>query len=122
MEKNEKVESEVSWDDLGGNYLKFSDGEKAIVYLKDWKLSRVVNPFKKKDTDPLVVIQLEADVTEKNGVIITEPKLVLKTTSLNLINAFKPVLKLLDPVVGVKLRIKRIGDKEKTTYDIEVVE
>ncbi len=114
-EKNMETTS-ISWDEASGSYFKLEEEKRKEVVIKNWKLQRVPNRFKKKDTDPEQVVEFSADVIEVDGV---EVELPWTSTSRRLIAELRKVLEDKDPEQEARFSVKQKGKAFDTTYDVE---
>jgi hypothetical protein len=110
------TETKVTWDDIGGEYVKLEKDKAKILVIIDWSLAHV-RKFKDEKTGEFKdQIEFSAKVLSEDGKPASK---VFSTTSFNAQMGLKEVLKDKDGTKPVCLRIKKIGEGKQTVYDIE---
>lgn len=123
--ENEKQEQIVSWDDIGGDYVKLDKDKAKLLLLIDWKLEHI-KKFKDEEASKQAGHEILKDQIQFSATVLSEDgqpaSKVFTTTSYNALKGLKDVLKGKNNKTPVLIRLKKIGEGKSTVYDIEAQE
>lgn len=115
MEDNKQTRI-VSWDDIGGDYVRIDKEKAKILMLIDWKLD-IIKKFKDDNGNLKEQIEFSATVLSEDGKPCNK---IFTTTSFNCMKGLKEILKNTETnTKPILIRIKKIGEGKSTIYDIE---
>lgn len=119
MTETQKTIEEASWEDAvsAGSFLKFEEGKRVKVAVKDWKLAWVEEPSFDDKSVMERKVKFTCDVVGLDG---KQYNAKIGSTSKRFIAAVKPFLKGAEGIVF--LSIKKIGKDNATNYDVEACE
>lgn len=117
MEENTEgtKQERIDWRNFEGEFVTFEEDKRRRITITNPREEK--GEYQGKETNNLVF-----DVLELDGKKYPQGKKFLNTSSKRLIVKLKPIAIGLEEKPGcVTVEIKRIGDKFKTQYDVEVV-
>ena len=119
MEGTEEVR-EVTWDDvnLEGNWFKFEKGIRTKILIRDWrKIKKKAKKFESEDME--LKVFFEATVLEQDNETCDKK---LSISSAPFLRAVKLVLPDgMDNKKPTLLSVKKLGERNTTTYDVELI-
>jgi len=112
----ELTEKEVTWDSIGGTYVKFETGKRKELVIKNARLlEKEAKKYESEETETRIFF--EAQVVKEDG---NEVDKTLSTSSKPFLRAAKEALINQDLKKELLISVKKFGDGNNTAYDIEL--
>jgi hypothetical protein len=113
-------QTEISWDEAvannGGLYLKFEEGKRKRIAIKNWKIVSVEKPDFDDKNKMVMQAEFQAEVVSEEDRACEKQ---LGMLSKRFMIAVRPFLEGKDASKPVYLSIKKIGSGNATNYDVE---
>lgn len=111
------AETTVTWDEAvsNTNFVTLEADEPKTIYIKDWKLVKETKKLGDKEKE---VVEFRSACIEEDGEKVEKQ---FTTVSNRLKKKLRDILEDMDPAIGCKLTIIKVGDKFQTQYSVKKV-
>ena len=110
----------ITWEEvnLEGNFVKFEVGKRKKLLIHKWGLfEREAKKYQSEEMEMKVFFDAEVLNDDGNTAVKT-----LSSSSKPFIKAIKPFVEGADPAVPLHISVKKMGEGNQTSYDVELVE